>query len=307
MTTSFCRASIFFILLFAASVARGADTPGAQADDLINQGFQLRLQGKNAEALDLFMRAHALAPSSKTLGQIGSAELALHRWIDAETHLEDALSRKDGPWIESHRASLEKSLAEAQQQIGRVEFRGPVGADISVDGRHVGTLPLPAPVHVGAGSAHVVAVATGYTPLQEDIPVRGGETKAVPLVLLPTVPVAAPSATPTLVQTAQSPRSAKRRWFGGGLALVGLTGVGFGIGWLTIDNRPTCDAPAGGVCQHLYDTKTRGWVSLGVGAALTAAGAGLVLWPSGHSSSPEGYRTSGLVVGPGILAFTTPF
>jgi hypothetical protein len=306
MTTSFCRASIFILLLVAASAARGADSPGAQADDLINQGFQLRLQGKNAEALDLFVRAHALAPSSKTLGQIGSAELALHRWIDAETHLEDALSRKDGPWIESHRTSLEKSLAEARQQIGHVEFRGPVGADISVDGRHVGTLPLPAPVHVGAGLAHVVAVAAGYVPLQEDIPVRGGEAKAVTLVLLPTVPVT-PLPTATLVQTTQPPRSSKRRWLGGGLALVGLTGVGFGIGWLTIDNRPTCDAPAGGVCHHLYDTKTQGWVSLSVGAAMTAAGAVLVLWPSGHSSSPEGYPRSGLAIGPTSLAFTAPF
>lgn len=306
MTTSFCRASVFVLLLLSASVARGADTPTAQADDLINQGFELRLQGKNAEALDLFMRAHALAPSSKTLGQIGSAELALHRWIDAETHLVDALSRKDGPWIENHRASLEKSLAEARQQIGHVEFRGPVGADISVDGRHVGTLPLPAPVHIGAGSAHVVAVAPGYVPLQEDIPVRGGETKTVTLVLVPLAPAAPPS-TVALLQTTPPPRSSKRRWLGGGLAVVGLTGVGLGIGWLAVDNRMTCDAPPGGICQHLYDTKTLGWVSLGVGAAMTAAGALLVLWPSGHPSSSESNRTPGLAIGPGSLAFSTRF
>lgn len=307
MTTSLRRASILVVVLLTASAARGADAPNPQVDDLINQGFQLRLQGKNAEALDLFLRAHALAPSSRTLGQIGSAELALHRWVDAETHLEDALSRKDGPWIESHRASLEKSLAEAQDQIGHIEFHGPPGTDVTVDGRLVGTLPLPAPVHVGAGSAHVVAVAAGHVPLQEDIPVRGGESKTVNLVLLPSAPVASPTPATKLVQTTEPPRSSKRRWLGGGLAVVGLTGVGLGIGWLTVDNRPTCDAPAGGICHHLYDTKTLGWVSLGLGAAITAAGVALVLWPSRHSSSVESPHAMALSVGPSSVALTTAF
>src|ERR1035438_5559624 len=98
MTLSFSRSfSIFAAVLLLGGAARAADT-NAQVGELISQGIKLRLQGKNAEALDLFLKAHALVPSARTLGQIGSAEVALHRWTEAERHLEDALSRHDSPW-----------------------------------------------------------------------------------------------------------------------------------------------------------------------------------------------------------------
>jgi hypothetical protein len=86
---------------------------------------------------------------------------------------------------------------------------------------------------------------------------------------------------------------------GGGLALVGLTGVGLGIGWLTVDGRTTCNALPGGVCHHLYDTTAQGWVAVGAGAAVTVVGAALLLWPTS--------RSSGVTVGPKSMAFTTSF
>src|SRR5262245_5231569 len=90
--------AIVAMLILAVSTARAGNSPAGEADELIKQGFQLRLQGKNAEALELFEKAHRLAPSGKTLGQIGSVEVALRRWVEAEAHLEEALARRDSPW-----------------------------------------------------------------------------------------------------------------------------------------------------------------------------------------------------------------
>jgi hypothetical protein len=272
------------LALSAAAASAAEPSPSAQADQLIAEGYKLRVQGKKAEALDLFLRAHALAPSAKTLGQIGSAEAALGRWVDADDHLEEALSRHDSPWIElpENRRIIEQTLADVRQHVGILRFGGPAGAEVFVNGRSVGALPLARPVRVTPGTAAISVTAKGFQPFREELAVQGGsdQTVSVPLVPEPASPPAV-----TLVQPVSSPTRATRRhlWLGGGLALVGLAGVGLGIGWLAVDGRPTCNAPAGGLCEHLYDTKGEGWVALGVGAAALAVGTTILLWPSEHA------------------------
>jgi hypothetical protein len=288
----------------ASSVAYAADSPTVQADALISEGFKLRLQGKNTEALDLFLKAHAIAPSAKTLAQIGSLEVALHRWVDAESHLDHALTRHDSPWIEvpKNRELIENTLAEARRQIGRVQFRGPAGASVAVDGHGVGTLPLALPVHLAAGSVRIEVNAAGFQPLQRDLAVQGGTDQTIDLPLIPAAPQLAQPPAITLAQPAQteSHRPAWRTWTGGGLMVVGLASVGVGIGWLVVDGRPMCDAPPGGLCKYLYDTKTQGWVAIGLGAAVAVGGATVLLWPSRK-------ERVGVAVGPGSLALTGRF
>jgi hypothetical protein len=301
------RTACFFMALLvgmASSLAYAADSPTAQADALITAGFKLRLQGKNTEALDLFLKAHAIAPSAKTLAQIGSLEVALRRWVEAESHLDQGLARHDSPWIEvpKNRELIERTLVEARQQIGRVQVRGTAGASVTIGGHPVGTLPLAAPVHVAAGSVHVEVAETGFRPAQRDLAVQGGTEQTVDFAL---VPMATPPAQPATVNLAQSSptesrRPAWRTWTGGGLMVAGLASVGVGIGWLVVDGRPMCDAPSGGVCKYLYDTKTQGWVAIGLGAAVVAGGATVLLWPSRR-------ERVGVAIAPGSVALTGQF
>jgi hypothetical protein len=290
-----------FLLAFtAASTVSAEPSPTAQADELIAQGFKLRVQGKKVEALELFLRAHALAPSAKTLGQIGSAEAALGRWVDADGHLEEALSRHDSPWIElpENRKIIEQTLADVRQHVGVLRFGGPAGAEVSINGRVVGALPLPSPVRVTAGTVAISATAKGFQPFREELAIQGGSDQTLSL---PLVPEPLPSPAVMLVQPVPAPPHASRwhLWFGGGLGVVGLAGVGVGIGWLVVDGRPTCDAPPGGLCQHLYNTKGEGWAALGVGAAALAVGTTILLWPSEHAPS--------LTVGSRSIALTGLF
>ena len=174
-------------MLLAPALVRAAEAPAAQADELVKQGFQLRLPGKNLEALELFNKAHQIAPSAKTLGQMGSVEVALHRWLEAEAHLTDALGRHDSPWVENpkNRGMLEKTLQEARKQIGRVRVTGTAGAEVFADGRRVGTLPLAEPVHAAAGTIRIRATAPGRQTAEKQVAVRGGEETSVALELLP--------------------------------------------------------------------------------------------------------------------------
>jgi len=280
--------ALILTCLLLGSSSWAADTPASQADELISQGFKLRVQGRNAEALDLFTKANALAPSGKTLAQLGSVEAALRRWVNAEEYLEAALSRHDSPWIETtaNRALIEQTLAEARKHVGRLRFDGPAGAQVSVDGRAIGVLPQAKAIGVLPGTVNISATAKGFQAFRKDLVIEPATDQLVTIALLPE-PVALPPPV-TLVQPAQPiepapPRSPWRLWTGGGLALAGLGGVGVGIGWIAFDGRPSCDAASGSVCMHVYDTKTLGWVALGAGAASLAVGATLLLWPSEHA------------------------
>lgn len=273
------------------TVAHAADPSANQADELIKQGFQLRLQGKNVDALELFNRAHAISPSGKTLGQIGAVEAALRRWLDAETHLMDALGRHDA-WTDlpKNREMLEKTLADVRQQIARVRLVGTAGAEISIEGKRIGVLPIPDPVRVPAGTLRVRATASGRQVLEKELTARGGKevTATIELALVAPSPPATP---PALVATPSPPersRSAWRGWTGALLGAAGLAAVGTGIAWLAMDSDPTCSAPSGAVCQNLYDTKTQGWAAIGVGVGVAGAGAALLLWPTRDARSGLG-------------------
>ena len=86
-------------------------------------------------------------------------EKALGRWAEADRHLTDALKGGQDPWIHKNLTVLEKTLAEVKRQVARIEITGePVGADVLVNGRPVGKVPLPHPVRVNAGSPATTAL-----------------------------------------------------------------------------------------------------------------------------------------------------
>src|SRR5688500_10753572 len=94
--------------------------PRAEADALIQQGIQLRREKRDAEALERFVRARELQPSARASAQIGLAELALNRWLAAETHLREALASKDD-WVLKNGKTLEASLNAALDRLAVVE------------------------------------------------------------------------------------------------------------------------------------------------------------------------------------------
>src|SRR5262245_66219882 len=96
----------FLLLLLVTSTAYADD-----AERLISEGVALRRHGRDADALERFRRAHAIAPSARTLGQMGFAEQALGQWLPAERDLEKARATPRDPWIGKNREAIERALA----------------------------------------------------------------------------------------------------------------------------------------------------------------------------------------------------
>ncbi len=139
-----------------------AQAQARDAEALIDAGLERRARREDEAALALFQEAHALSPTARSLAQVGLAEQALGRWIDAEAHLTPALDAAD-PWIERNRAALRGAVEAVRAHLASVEVSVNVpGASVRINGHDVGSHPLPRPVRVVAGTVALEVRAEGY-------------------------------------------------------------------------------------------------------------------------------------------------
>jgi hypothetical protein len=285
------RFAVFIAALLALSSTRAVAAVDTSADALVARGLELRRQGKTAEALELFARAHAIAPSPRTSGQMGLAEASLQHWLDAEKHLNSSLASSEDSWVRKNKSLLEQAIDLTHKHVGHVSITGPTGAQVSIAGNVIGTLPIPAPIRAPEGALLLTAIGPGYKQLTQTVNVPGGGRVSVTLVLEPLdVRAAAPSAQPVVpLQHVDSGESHWRPWTAGALFAVGAAAIAWGAIWVAVDGNDSCgDGPT---CHDVYNTRKPGWVILGVGAAAAVSG-GVVLFTAHRGDSEVGLAAS---------------
>ncbi|UQA56039.1 PEGA domain-containing protein [Polyangium aurulentum] len=77
--------------------------------------------------------------------------------------------------IENDLVALDQDLRE---QSGRLEIKAPNGAQLAIDGRFVGTLPVPL-VDVAPGKHFIAITTNGYKPFTREIDLRRGQSQRV--------------------------------------------------------------------------------------------------------------------------------
>jgi tetratricopeptide (TPR) repeat protein len=188
------RGALFSI---AFSLAFGQGTAWADRDDpdpLIAQGLKAMRKGDYQAALEAFQRAHQARPTTRSHAEIGLAEQALHRWVEAETDLAGAMAEKEDAWLEEHRSLLDKALADVRSHLGMVTVEsGPRGAEVKINREPRGVLPLPRPLFVLPGMVQVEITAPGRQPWRTEASIEIGETARLapifePLDLPPVMP-----------------------------------------------------------------------------------------------------------------------
>ena len=91
-----------------------------------------------------------------------------------------ALASPNDPGIVKYRQILEDALTMARAQIGELTIQGnPPGAEVVVNGRVVGALPLPSPVKLPARNTEIVVRAPGHSDSREMVPIAGGQRHAL--------------------------------------------------------------------------------------------------------------------------------
>lgn len=216
------------ILLAAALVAGARPASAEDAEALIQRGVELRQQGKDEPALELFRRALAESPTPRARAQVALAEQALGMWALAERDLVAALAAEGDPWIQKNKAALERALGVVREHLGDLEVRGgPAGAEVFVDGARVATLPMTAPARVVTGVHAVEVRAPGHVAVTRTATVTAGGV-ARETVELARAAVVGPSPGEPRGTT---PGGAAPAGSSGpsGLQIAGYAGVGLGV------------------------------------------------------------------------------
>ncbi len=169
----------------------------ADVNAAVKRGIELRREGKDEEALEVFRDALAHAPTSNRIRvQLATALQALGRWQEAQRYLREAIQHREDPYIARHYAELSQALDYVSDRLGTIEIRGtPPGADVFLSGRHIGALPLE-PQVVPTGSYVLEVRLDGYYPAVRALTVSARGFHRERLELLPLAVAAAPSPLP---------------------------------------------------------------------------------------------------------------
>ncbi len=227
------------------AIGLAAPAPGAAADAregarrLLVEGAALYEQGEFAAALRKFEAAHAAFPSAKIFFNFGQAYRGLARHVDAIEAFDRFLA--EAPEADEElRAAARRYLAELEPTVGALEVSaGTPGAELFVDGRRVGTLPLRRPVRLAPGPHQLSLEKAGHLPRATRVEVAPGSRVRVAGALTP-VGRAAPSPAAGRALAAAGPAAdagapLHRRWWV--WTLVGAVAAG-SVAAFAVTRRP---------------------------------------------------------------------
>jgi tetratricopeptide (TPR) repeat protein len=150
--------TVVVLLLGLARAAAADDEPLAEAAKArFDQGVELASQGDYEGALQAFRDAHAASPNVAVLYNIGQAEVALGRPVEAAATLSRYLREGGDSVPPERRRQVKEQLELLESFIVDLDVTLPPNARISVDGREVGRSPLAEPVRLTAGRHKVDA------------------------------------------------------------------------------------------------------------------------------------------------------
>jgi hypothetical protein len=157
----------------------------SQAQGLLTQGTELYAHGDYAAALEKFKAAYEVFPSPKLWFNIGQANRDLGRPVEALEAFQHFLA--DAPDAPAETiAEARRSAAELRSKLGRLEITCATSdAEVSVDGKSVGTTPLVDPVWTTPGSHQVAVRHPRFAATVEDVDVKPGTLRSVAITLRP--------------------------------------------------------------------------------------------------------------------------
>jgi hypothetical protein len=238
-------------------------------------------RGNWAEARALFLQAHALQPSARTLRTLGMTAFELRDYASAARELHASLESLQRPLDARLRAEVETLLERTLGFVGRFRVTlDPENAALSVDDQPV-QLAADGSLVLGLGKHTLRATARGYAPTQRTMQVEGHEEGIVELNLVSEAPAPAAAMPVHLardVRASSADRASVRTWTwvaAAGAAAFGGAAVGL---WVAGDNeldhlKSFCSRKPSGSCAKgdIDETKLNTLDTLTT-ASMTTAG-----------------------------------
>jgi tetratricopeptide (TPR) repeat protein len=193
----FARSEIAWAEPAATPAPSATPSPAVSADVLkeagerYTRGLSLYGDGEFLLALVEFERAYQLSNNYKVLYNIGQVRIQLGRYAKAKEALEDYLKAGGTNLSPERSQAVNKDLATLAERTASLNIvTREVGADISLDGKVIGTSPLTAPLIVDAGEHNLVVHKSGFYDSAQSVTLAGHDQLELTVELKP-IPVAA--------------------------------------------------------------------------------------------------------------------
>jgi hypothetical protein len=309
-------------------------TSSDQADVLFRKGNDLYKQEKYGDAEAAYRAAWDLKKTHDIASNLGHTCMKIGKYRDA-AELYDFALRHHPPTVtdaEKKREFVQRGLADAAKHVGTLRLRvEPAGAEVSVDGKVVGTAPLEADVFVDAGH-HTVSAKAGSKTAKQEVDATRGSVQELALACVEggakPAPTPAAGATPPKATTEPAKAASGDDGpsvglivAGSALAVAGLAAGGVFTGLangkssdmasLRSDlggNTSACAgvASVGAKCNELSDARDGAKMftnvavaTFVVGGVAAAATLTYALWPRGRGAPKKAGWIAAPFVGPG--------
>jgi len=194
------RSALLAVLVSLAclsGVARADDPARAAASAYYSKGLELANQGQYEAALDQFANAYTKSPHFAVLYNIGQAQIALGRPLEAIAALSKYLRDGAEQVPLSRREQVQAQVALLESRLSELTVTTDMpGAVIRVDGHEVGTAPLFQPIPLAAGSHTVTARLANGAEVVRAVVLGEAERQKLELELAGVPPPPPPSTTP---------------------------------------------------------------------------------------------------------------
>jgi len=163
----------------ARAEAEVSDATKERAKAHFERGLALSKLQEHEAALQAFLKSREIYPT-RTNTQNAALMLKLLGRYDQSIAMLEAMLRQFPELTEEQREAVRVELRELRTNVGtvRVETDAP-GADVEVDGRKVGNLPLEAPIIVNPGRHRVRLTLVGGESREAFVQVAAGEAVSV--------------------------------------------------------------------------------------------------------------------------------
>ena len=187
LAISLCAVSVMSSAGSAAAQAAGNAGRDASDEaaykDLIRAALSEFDAHRYEEARALFLRAHALAPSARTLRALGNVEFELRHYVQSVHYLRAALASREHALTPEMQTEAQHALTRALAYTGRFALElQPDNAVLSIDGQPA-TRETDGAVLLDIGRQELVLSAPGYLTQHHVVTVQGGENERVQISL----------------------------------------------------------------------------------------------------------------------------
>lgn len=143
-------------------------------------GLKLYKEKLYEAALVEFEQSYKIVPRPGALRNVAQCQRDLKRFADAYAAYETLLTKHGAQLGPGELAAVNKAIKDLESVTGTISFEvNEPGASVVVDGRDVGTTPLPAPVRVDVGPHLVRVIKAGYEPFEQQVKVLATQALSV--------------------------------------------------------------------------------------------------------------------------------